>query len=756
MGGKSFLVPLWQVLACTRIWLILIYKVDARNYCASRRCCVIRDRFSNVDHCRGGFGMRWDRSRMLLPLVGIMRLLPAGAGWQGLLVIAIASGGANHSIASTLPTARVHTVYVSPMGNDSALGATTRVGDPEGPVKTLARARDLVRAFRRKTGKAVGPVNVILLPGIYRLETPFQLSAEDSGTDDSPVVYCAQDGARVLLTGAQPVGPLHPVIDQRDLARLQPVARASVWSADIKALGTKALVALPRRGLGGLPAAGAPECYFNHQPMPLARWPNSGFASLGAVPDGPKGARFSIGPRASHWRDEPDLWAEGYWYWDWSFSAVPVDSIDLNGQISIKPPLPPYGLRPGQRIRVINALSELDSPGEWYLDRVERCLFFWPPSIGGEVELSVTSSLIQMQDVSCVTFSGFIMEACTGTAVIIRGGSQVQIKGCTIRGTGNRAVEMSGAGHRVDGCEISGSGEGAIWMQGGDRSNLVKAGLSVTNTHIFNCGRLAKTNQAAIWVEGVGNEVIHNKIEYGPHMAIYFKGNDHLIEFNEISNVCMETGDSGAIYVGRDWTSQGTLVRFNFLHDINGPGRLGSKGVYLDDQASGIQVRENIFLRIHEAVFIHAGSDNHVEGNLFLASDPPLRLVPQVNNPSMESQLRQAAGLVSTNLYQQRYPELRVLLRQTPGVPARNVIKGNIFSHSPLPLGDAGLSWTLLNGANCIDCEGTLSNPAFSLPGVVPPSMVFQIPAASPAILKGFRNLPFSEMGLKPGVRPKS
>jgi hypothetical protein len=32
--------------------------------------------------------------------------------------------------------------------------------------------------------------------------------------------------------------------------------------------------------------------------------------------------------------------------------------------------------------------------------------------------------------------------------------------------------------------------------------------------------------------------------------------------------VCQDTGDVGAFYVGRDWTSQGIEIRYNYWHDI--------------------------------------------------------------------------------------------------------------------------------------------------------------------------------------------
>ena len=36
--------------------------------------------------------------------------------------------------------------------------------------------------------------------------------------------------------------------------------------------------------------------------------------------------------------------------------------------------------------------------------------------------------------------------------------------------------------------------------------------------------------------------------------------------------MCYETGDVGAIYTGRDWTFRDNVLRYNYMHDIHGPG----------------------------------------------------------------------------------------------------------------------------------------------------------------------------------------
>src|SRR4051812_14265868 len=86
-------------------------------------------------------------------------------------IIGAAVGCANHAAAD-------YEVFVSPQGNDAWSGglAEPDSAKSDGPVATLQRARDLVRAFKRKVSKeASEPIYITLRGGTYRLSEPLQL-----------------------------------------------------------------------------------------------------------------------------------------------------------------------------------------------------------------------------------------------------------------------------------------------------------------------------------------------------------------------------------------------------------------------------------------------------------------------------------------------------------------------------------------------------------------------------------------------------
>ncbi|NQT15387.1 MAG: hypothetical protein HQ582_21705, partial [Planctomycetes bacterium] len=274
--------------------------------------------------------------------------------------------------------------YVATDGKDAWSGtvAEPNAQKTDGPFATLHRARDAIRALKKQDGFPAGGAVVELRAGTYEQSRPLELSAEDSGTKTSPVVYRARRGEEVRLTGGRAVKGWAPVVEPVVVGRLDPHARGHVCQADLKALGIDDF---------GSPGGGGIELFFQDKPMTLARWPNEGFVHIidlvGGQPvdvRGTKGDRvgkfFYEGDRPNRWPAENDAWVQGYWFWDWADQRHAVESIDTERRtIAVKPPYHHYGYRKGQWFYAFNLLAELDEPGEWYLDRPNGILYFWPP-----------------------------------------------------------------------------------------------------------------------------------------------------------------------------------------------------------------------------------------------------------------------------------------------------------------------------------------------------------------------------------------
>ena len=75
-------------------------------------------------------------------------------------------------------------VYVATDGSDSNPGTFDL------PVATFERARDLVRGIKADTSRPEGEIVVAFKAGVYAAPQNLTFTAEDSGTEASPVVYC--------------------------------------------------------------------------------------------------------------------------------------------------------------------------------------------------------------------------------------------------------------------------------------------------------------------------------------------------------------------------------------------------------------------------------------------------------------------------------------------------------------------------------------------------------------------------------------
>jgi len=618
-----------------------------------------------------------------------------------------------------------------------------------GPFASLEDARSAIRKLK-KEGKLTGPTVAEITGGPHFLGQPFVLTSEDSGTAQAPITYRAIADKEVRLTGGKVVSAWHKVTDQRVAARLDPSARDKVVMADLRKEGINDFGSVTERGFA-LPIRPAHlELFFNDKPMTLARWPNSGYARVAGLPKGKNSTVFAYsGERPRRWLDEPEPWVYGYWYHDWADSYVAVKAIDPKAHHITMASPHRYGLRKGARWFALNLLSELDSPGEYYLDRTSGILCFWPPEPieKGLAVVSVAKELIRLEETSHVTIEGFVVEACRGTAIAIHGGSHNRIVGCTIRNIGNRAVVLTGADNAVIGCHIHHTADGGITLSGGDRKSLTPARLLAENNHIHHYSRWCHTYRPAVGVGGCGNIMRHNLIHHGQHNAIQLSGNDHRLEFNEIHHVCYDTGDVGAFYMGRDWTARGTIIRYNYWHHITGPGIYGARGVYLDDQASGITVFGNVFYKVSRAVFIGGGCDNVVENNIFVDCSPAVhidarglgwqRKMTIEPNGTLQSRLR--AMPYKSALWRKRYPTLANILDDDPGTPKRNRIVRNIC---------VGGKWDDLDRRT-----RKFQTVEDNLVGVDPQFVVraggdFYLKPTSPAFKLGFKPIPLEKIGL--------
>ncbi|KQP73258.1 hypothetical protein ASF60_09895 [Methylobacterium sp. Leaf113] len=546
-------------------------------------------------------------------------------------------------------------------------------------------------------------ISIALAPGVHRLSEPVRFGREDSGTAAIPlVVYGAADGS-TRLVGSVPLVPAPDGIP-RDLDATLLVDRgAKLRVYRLPAAVTGQRIQEPRT----LARRDAPvhlALFDRAGALWPARWPNTGWArtasDVSVSSHNETKASFALADgRSARWRREPELWAEGYWRWNWLFETFPVAAVAPD-HLTLE--ATPYeGIASGARFRIVHALSELDAPGEWWRDAGWGVVLLWPRDPSDAVEVAVTDTLLNVEGASHLRIQALTLEQAQGDLVRISDAADVVISGSRLRRSAGRALSIErSTASGLERSTVAETGIGGVRLSGGDRPSLIPAGLFVRDCRISDYAQSARTQSPAIMVDGVGQTVEGNYIHDTDEYAIHLRGNEHRVAWNEITRILSESTDSGVIYSGRDWSARGSVIEHNYLHDIRAAPGFEIKGIYLDDMASGITVRDNLFVRVDQPIFLGGGRDNRIIENLFVDSSPAIHVDARgrtwaqdaITDPLSELRAAYAAMPVGGKLWRKRYPGLATILADDPAA-ARNSLTDNVFLNSePFRFGDLARS----------------------------------------------------------------
>ncbi|MBO6052263.1 MAG: right-handed parallel beta-helix repeat-containing protein, partial [Clostridia bacterium] len=432
-------------------------------------------------------------------------------------------------------------------------------------------------------------------------------------------------------------------------ARLTPEAAEHVRTVDLTAFGLTAEDWGPVCVIGGFHTAsrydGAPiganlEVFSGERRMTLARYPNEGYLRLDAVMDvgevnefppqnywrcnnalrNPRGGCYILDPgtneRVKRWQEPETAWAFGYFMWDWADSSTPVTFYTPNRAMYPRY-VSNFGARAGAQYYLYNVLEELDSPGEYWLDRERGLLYVWTCDPGDSVSLSLGKTPLISGSADNVTIEGFTLTFARADGVTLKGRGNT-LRRLTVKNTADHGIVVSGRNNLVEDCEVTRTGRGGIYLSGGNRETLRPGGNRAENCYIHDYSEVYQTYQSGVTLQGVGNVCSHCEIAGSPHIAVLYGGNDHLIEYNEIHDVVLHSSDAGAIYSGYDWCGHGTVVRYNLLYRI-GAGEFRPDGIYWDDGLSGQTAYGNIVAGVPKNGFLVGGGfENTVRDNVIV------------------------------------------------------------------------------------------------------------------------------------------
>ncbi|XP_025093026.1 uncharacterized protein LOC112563338 [Pomacea canaliculata] len=588
-------------------------------------------------------------------------------------------------------------LYVSPSGSDSNTGLQSST-----PVKSLQHAVDLLQS-KDIQGNTIF---VELMQGYYDLTSTLTFAHAINGT----AVFRAFQGQEVHLTGGRHILSDHfkHVTDTKVQQRLHEVVRTKVLELDLTAVGITNLGSLTTYGIRRSTWTAPLELFINGKPLRLAQWPNEKFINILSVPDGEKGRRFTYnaGGRDVAWTQETEPWVYGWWYWSWADESLPVAHVDAhNHTITLAqdsqfgvhvghyiPGFPTGGSQQGGYFQVINMLSELDEPGEYYIDRTSKKLYLWPNTplqtltSSDIVYVSMLSRCIRIESVAQkLNFEDFTVENCRQHGVSIASGHDITFKNMEIKNTGSYAINCEGDCRRVSvlASEIHDTC-GGVLIKGGDPKTLTSSEVLLQDNHVWDFSRTAAIPCNAFEIGGIHVTVSHNYIHHGQYTGILWTGNDHVIEYNHVHHMCWNSSDCGAIHSTLDWTWRGNIIRKNHIHHTLRyfPGA-DVRGIMLDDEYSSVLIEGNVFYDNEVHANIGGGRDNIIRQNvMYNATKSSI----QVDGRGLGSTghgvyltQKLQRSFFNTTLWKSRYPELAAILLKHPSAPEGNQIYDNIF-----------------------------------------------------------------------------
>jgi hypothetical protein len=243
-------------------------------------------------------------------------------------------------------------------------GADTNPGTMSQPVKTVAKARDLVRAM---TASMSADITVYLRGGTYPLASTLTFANADSGKNGFYVKYVAYPGEQPIITGGKAI-----------TGWMTSDAGNGVYSASG--------ITIPFRQL-----------YVNGVKAIRARTPNLGangafaFNRLTSADNGAQNIQVAAA-EVANWNNFTKV--EMHVMTGWGDNTLRLASFTTSGStaylnvqspentIVFTRPFPHLGGQFGGFTRHFyyfeNAFEFLDQPGEWYLDETKNVLYYRP------------------------------------------------------------------------------------------------------------------------------------------------------------------------------------------------------------------------------------------------------------------------------------------------------------------------------------------------------------------------------------------
>ncbi len=535
-------------------------------------------------------------------------------------------------------------LIVSPDGNDANKGSL------ESPLKTLKGAKEKLKALKGITNEEI---TVWFRSGTYLFTE--ELSFDSS--DYSNVTYRSYPNEEVVFSGSVDFTEWTPTIIN--------ATKAFVTNVDTDNLYFRSL-------------------FKGDERLSISKWPKTGCFT---VTDAKDEDAFDLDNESGFF----DLHAAFYTdktrdfinlsdvnvriMHKWCDDILPLHSTDAStGRVEVSKPAA-MTIEEGDNFVYENVKEALTEPGEWYLDRVEKKLYYIPEKDESSDTLvlsaPVTQKFIEINGVSDITFSGIKFKNTdwdfvsgnawiskldethplysnikynpthpqaayeTPAVINVTNSTGVNFINCEFKNLSNTAIKYNTGSKNsvVKSCLFDQIGGNAIFIDGPFEIPAKTTNVDVTDCHISYYGRIYNNSIGVLITHATDCDITYNEIHDGWYTAVsvgwnwgYTNNptNNSQIKNNLIYNIGNGwLSDMGGIYTLG--IQPDTVISGNIIHNVGcyeGSTGYGGWGIYLDEGSSNITVEKNLVYDCSSnSLHQHYGKDNMIRNNIFAFSD---------------------------------------------------------------------------------------------------------------------------------------
>lgn len=478
-------------------------------------------------------------------------------------------------LAASTPAFAQSTYYVSADGNDGNVGTSANA-----PIKSIDKANQLVL----KPGDVLSFKKGDVFSG--------QLNIKQSGTSAAPITISSYG------SGSK------PVIDGSVVVTGWKRSSGNIWVASLNGYNGNAI-----------------NLFVNNQPLPLGRYPNSGYLTIRSHSG--KTQLTSKQPLNGDWTGADVVIRKNLWQIDSDrIISQQGNTLTFKGT--------PTAMNDNWGFFIQDHPKTLDRDGEWYFNPSTKQIMLYSSADPGSknIEASIYTAGINIIGQSNIVIKDIAIAEQRQFGINGKNLKSLTVQNVSVSDVGQDGISILGRGNNViiDGCTITDINNNAVVVY--DHS-----GFRFRNNTIKNIGLVVGrgTNSAGSLVglrynAKAGSAIIQNNtIENVGYSGIDFRSANVTIQNNLIKNINLTKSDGGGIYTfsgkqANNYTNQKIVsnIILNSVGSYDGSynANQNAHGIYLDDRSHDIDIQNNTIANCTgSGIFLNGASRINIQNN---------------------------------------------------------------------------------------------------------------------------------------------